>query len=141
MNVWITALVPFLLYPQIAAADQSPELIQQFLLPIAMYPDAPVLGGSSAPNELQPDRSVQEHSSPQTDQPWSPSLGALRPSPSLLPDLEKELSPELNSLPASDLWHLDGMLLDQPLLDGPMMEYHGWASVGEGFIGGPGFHW
>jgi hypothetical protein len=141
MNVWITALAPFLLYPQIAAADQSPELIQQFLSPIALYPDAPLLGESSHPNQVEPDRSVQERSSPQTDQPWNPSLGALKPSPSLLPDLEKDLSPELNSLSAYDLWHLDGRLLDQPLLDGPMMEYHGWASNEEAFIGGPGFHW
>jgi hypothetical protein len=85
-------------------AKQSPEELQQLVAPIALYPDAlvsQILAGATYPTEIvQADRWMQEHGSLQgkdlasevDKQSWDPSVKALAQFPSVLANMDKNLS-------------------------------------------------
>jgi len=85
-------------------AQQSPEQLQQLVAPIALYPDslvAQILAASTFPEQVvQADRWVQAHPDlkGQTlgqavdQQPWDPSVKALTAFPSVLGNMDKNLS-------------------------------------------------
>ena len=87
-----------------ASAKQSAEELQQFVAPIALYPDAlvsQILAGATYPTEIvEADRWMQEHSnlkgtelaSEVDKQPWDPSVKALAQFPSVLANMDKNLS-------------------------------------------------
>ena len=87
-----------------AAAKQSPEELQQLVAPIALYPDelvSQVLAAATYPTEIvEADRWIQEHTSvkgkdlaDQVDkQPWDPSVKAIAQFPSVLANMDKNLS-------------------------------------------------
>jgi uncharacterized membrane protein YgcG len=82
----------------------APEQLQQLVAPIAMYPDslvAQVLAGSTFPEQIvEADRWVQAHPELKGDalgqavdqQPWDPSVKALAAFPSVLGNMDKNLS-------------------------------------------------
>jgi hypothetical protein len=84
--------------------QQTPEELQQLVAPIALYPDAlvsQILAGSTYPTEIvEADRWVQEHpdlkgrdlANAVDQQPWDPSIKALTQFPSVLANLDKNLS-------------------------------------------------
>ena len=86
-------------YPQ-----QTPEQLQQLVAPIALYPDslvAQILAASTFPEQVvEADRWVQAHPSLKGDdlghavdqQPWDPSVKALTAFPSVLGNMDKNLS-------------------------------------------------
>lgn len=86
------------------AAAETPEQLQQLVAPIALYPDAlvaQILAASTFPTEVvQSDRWVQQHSNLQAEQlaaavdqqSWDPSVKALTAFPSVLANLDKNLS-------------------------------------------------
>jgi hypothetical protein len=86
-------------YPQ-----QTPQQLQQLVAPIALYPDslvAQILAASTFPEEVvEADRFVQSHPDLQGDalgqavdqQPWDPSVKALAAFPSVLGNMDKNLS-------------------------------------------------
>ena len=94
--------------PQTAAAppyaQQTPEQWQQLVAPIALYPDslvAQILAASTFPEQVvQADRWVQSHPDLKGDalgqavdqQPWDPSVKALAAFPSILGNMDKNLS-------------------------------------------------
>ena len=94
--------------PQAAPAppytQQTPEQLQQLVAPIALYPDslvAQILAASTFPEQVvEADRWVQEHQGLQgealaqaVDQlPWDPSVKALTAFPSVLGNMDKNLS-------------------------------------------------
>jgi len=92
------------LQPATQGAKQSAEELQQLVAPIALYPDAlvsQILAGATYPTEIvEADRWMQEHSNlkgndlaNQVDkQPWDPSVKALTQFPSVLANLDKNLS-------------------------------------------------
>jgi hypothetical protein len=83
---------------------QSPEELQQLVAPIALYPDAlvsQILAGATYPTEIvEADRWVQDHSNLKgkdlanavDQQPWDPSIKALTQFPSVLANMDKNLS-------------------------------------------------
>ncbi|MGC1659311.1 MAG: DUF3300 domain-containing protein [Candidatus Acidiferrales bacterium] len=85
-------------------AQQTPEQLQQLVAPIALYPDslvAQVLAASTFPEEVvEADRWVQAHPDLQGDalgqavdqQSWDPSVKALAAFPSVLGNMDKNLS-------------------------------------------------
>jgi Protein of unknown function (DUF3300) len=85
-------------------AQQSPEQLQQLVAPIALYPDslvAQVLAASTFPEQVvEADRWVQDHSDLKGDdlgkavdqQPWDPSVKALTGFPSVLGNMDKNIS-------------------------------------------------
>ena len=85
-------------------AKQTPEELQQLVAPIALYPDAlisQILAGATYPSEIvEVDRWMQEHPSVkgqdlanQVDkQSWDPSVKALTQFPSVLANMDKNLS-------------------------------------------------
>jgi len=85
-------------------APQSPDQLQQLVAPIALYPDslvAQILAASAFPEQVvEADRWVQSHSGLQGDalgqavdqQPWDPSVKALAAFPSVLGNMDKNLS-------------------------------------------------
>ena len=85
-------------------AQQTPEQLQQLVAPIALYPDelvAQVLAASTYPTEIvEADRWLQQHSdlkgkelADEVDkQPWDPSVKALAQFPSVLGNMDKNLS-------------------------------------------------
>jgi Protein of unknown function (DUF3300) len=85
-------------------AQQTPEQIQQLVAPIALYPDslvAQVLAASTFPEQVvEANRWVQAHQDLQGDalgqavdqQPWDPSIKALAAFPSVLGNMDKNLS-------------------------------------------------
>jgi uncharacterized membrane protein YgcG len=85
-------------------AQQSPEQLQQLVAPIALYPDslvAQILAASTYPEQVvEADRWVQEHQGLQGEalgravdqQPWDPSVKALAAFPSVLGNIDKNLS-------------------------------------------------
>jgi hypothetical protein len=87
-----------------AAANQTPEELQQAVAPIALYPDAlisQILAGATYPTEIvEANRWIQEHSSLKGEdlanevdkQPWDPSVKALTQFPSVLANMDKNLS-------------------------------------------------
>jgi hypothetical protein len=104
MKFCVATLAAVLSFSQVAAADQTPEQMQQLVAPIALYPDemvAQVLAASTHPTEVvEADRWMQQHSNLNTDrlaqqvdkQPWDPSVRALTQFPSVLTNLDNNLS-------------------------------------------------
>jgi uncharacterized membrane protein YgcG len=94
--------------PQAAQAPQhtpqTPDQLQQLVAPIALYPDslvAQILAASTFPEQVvQADRWVQAHPDLKGDalgqavdqQPWDPSVKALAAFPSVLGNMDKNLS-------------------------------------------------
>jgi hypothetical protein len=90
--------------PQASPAQQSPQELQQLVAPIALYPDAlvaQILAASTYPAEIvEADRWMQSHSNLKGEelakevdkQPWDPSVKALTQFPSVLENLDKNLS-------------------------------------------------
>jgi uncharacterized membrane protein YgcG len=84
--------------------QQSPEQLQQLVAPIALYPDslvAQILTASTFPEQVvEADRWVQAHPDLKGDalahavdqQPWDPSVKALAAFPSVLGNMDKNLS-------------------------------------------------
>ena len=89
---------------QAAAATQSAEELQQLVAPIALYPDAlvaQILAATTYPTEVvEADRWMQEHPNLKGEdlgkevdkQPWDPSVKALTQFPSVLANLDENLS-------------------------------------------------
>jgi uncharacterized membrane protein YgcG len=85
-------------------AQQTPEQLQRLVAPIALYPDslvAQILAASTFPDEVvEADRWVQAHPDLKADalgqavdqQPWDPSVKALTAFPSVLGNMDKNLS-------------------------------------------------
>ena len=85
-------------------AQQTPEQLQRLVAPIALYPDslvAQILAASTFPEEVvEADRWVQEHPDLKgealgkavDEQPWDPSVKALAAFPSVLGNMDKNLS-------------------------------------------------
>src|SRR3981189_2610512 len=83
---------------------QSPQELQQLVAPIALYPDAlvaQVLAASTYPTEIvEAERWLEGHSSLKGEelagevdkQPWDPSVKALTQFPSVLENMDKNLS-------------------------------------------------
>jgi uncharacterized membrane protein YgcG len=83
---------------------QTPEELQRLVAPIALYPDslvAQILAASTFPEQVvEADRWVQEHPDLKGDalghavdqQPWDPSVKALTAFPSVLGNMDKNLS-------------------------------------------------
>src|SRR5208337_4821033 len=84
--------------------QQTPEQLQQLVAPVALYPDslvAQILGASTFPEQVvEADRWVQAHPDLKGDdlaqavdqQPWDPSVKALTAFPSVLGNMDKNLS-------------------------------------------------
>src|SRR5580700_1246366 len=84
--------------------QQTPEQLQQLVAPIALYPDslvAQVLAASTFPEQVvEADRWVQAHPDLKGEdlgkavdqQPWDPSVKALAAFPSVLGNMDKNLS-------------------------------------------------
>src|SRR5258707_3770791 len=84
--------------------QQTPEQLQQLVAPIALYPDAlvaQILAVSTFPEQVvEADRWVQAHPDLKGDdlgqaveqQPWDPSVKALAAFPSVLGNMDKNLS-------------------------------------------------
>jgi len=84
--------------------QQTPENLQQLVAPIALYPDslvAQILAASTFPEQVvEADRWVQAHPDLKGDalgqavdqQPWDPSVKALTAFPSVLGNMDKNLS-------------------------------------------------
>jgi len=84
--------------------QQTPEQLQQLVAPIALYPDslvAQILAASTFPEQVvEADRWVQTHPDLKGDalaqavdqQPWDPSVKALTAFPSVLGNMDKNLS-------------------------------------------------
>jgi len=85
-------------------AQQTPEQLQRLVAPIALYPDslvAQILAASTFPDEVvEADRWVQAHPDLKGEglgqavdqQPWDPSVKALAGFPSVLGNMDKNLS-------------------------------------------------
>jgi hypothetical protein len=85
-------------------AQQTPEQLQRLVAPIALYPDslvAQILAASTFPDEIvEADRWVQAHPDLKGEslgqavdqQPWDPSVKALAAFPSVLGNMDKNLS-------------------------------------------------
>jgi hypothetical protein len=90
--------------PPAPAAQQTPQELQQLVAPIALYPDAlvaQILAASTYPAEIvEADRWTQSHSNLKGDelakevdkQSWDPSVKALAQFPSVLENMDKNLS-------------------------------------------------
>jgi len=84
--------------------QQTPEQLEQLVAPIALYPDslvAQILAASTFPEQVvDADRWVQSHLDLRSDtlaqavdqQPWDPSVKALTAFPSVLGNMDKNLS-------------------------------------------------
>src|SRR5919108_5933784 len=85
-------------------APEAPEQLQQLVAPIAVYPDAlvaQILAAATYPEQVvEADRWMQQHTELQGEQlaqevnqqPWDPSVKALTQFPSVLANLDKNLS-------------------------------------------------
>jgi len=90
--------------PAPAYVKQTPEQLQQLVAPIALYPDslvAQILAASTFPEQVvEADRWVQAHPDLKGDalgdaldqEPWDPSVKALTAFPSVLGNMDKNLS-------------------------------------------------
>lgn len=102
MKILIATLLA--IHSTAAMADQTPQQLQQLVAPIALYPDelvAQVLAASTHPGDvIQADRWMQQHPGLKPDQlaqqvasqPWDPSVRALTQFPSVLANLDQNLS-------------------------------------------------
>jgi uncharacterized membrane protein YgcG len=87
-----------------AYAKQSPEQLQQLVAPVALYPDslvAQILAAATFPEQVvEADRWVQNHPDLKGDalgqavdqQPWDPSVKALTGFPTVLGNMDKNIS-------------------------------------------------
>src|SRR5437879_11565433 len=90
--------------PPVQAAQQTPAQLQQLVAPIALYPDAlvaQVLAASTNRDQIvEADRWMQQHTNLEGEQlgqevdkqPWDPSVKALTEFPSVLANIDKNLS-------------------------------------------------
>src|SRR5207249_3562309 len=90
--------------PPVQAAQQTPAQLQQLVAPIALYPDAlvaQVLAASTYPDQIvEADRWMSQHTNLKGEQlgqevdkqPWDPSVKALTEFPSVLANMDKNLS-------------------------------------------------
>jgi hypothetical protein len=90
--------------PQAPPTKQTPQELQQLVAPIALYPDAlvaQILAASTYPAEIvEADRWMQSHSNLKGEelakevdkQSWDPSVKALTQFPSVLENMDKNLS-------------------------------------------------
>src|ERR1700680_2923998 len=90
--------------PPAAPVQQSPKELQQLVAPIALYPDAlvaQILAASTYPTEIvEADRWMERHSDLKGEklakevdkQDWDPSVKALAQFPSVLENMDKNLS-------------------------------------------------
>src|SRR3979411_1055445 len=90
--------------PPVVAAQQTPAQLQQLVAPIALYPDAlvaQILAAATYPDQIvEADRWMQQHPDLKGDQlgkevdkqPWDPSVKALIEFPSVLANMDKNLS-------------------------------------------------
>jgi hypothetical protein len=90
--------------PPVQAAQQTPAQLQQLVAPIALYPDAlvaQILAAATYPDQIvEADRWLQQHTDlkgaqlgQEVDkQPWDPSVKALTEFPSVLANMDKNLS-------------------------------------------------
>jgi hypothetical protein len=90
--------------PPVQAAQQTPEQLQQLVAPIALYPDAlvaQILAAATYPDQVvEADRWLQKHTDLKDEklgkevdkQPWDPSVKALVEFPSVLANMDKNLS-------------------------------------------------
>src|SRR3981081_3612984 len=90
--------------PPVQAAQQTPEQLQQLVAPIALYPDAlvgQILAAATYPDQIvEADRWVQQHPELKGQQlgqevdkqAWDPSVKALVEFPSVLANMDKNLS-------------------------------------------------
>ena len=90
--------------PPVQAAKQTPEQLQQLVAPIALYPDAlvaQILAAATYPDQVvEADRWLQQHTNLKGEQlgkevdkePWDPSVKALTEFPSVLANMDKNLS-------------------------------------------------
>src|SRR5246500_6052665 len=90
--------------PPVVSAQQSPAQLQQLVAPIALYPDAlvaQILAAATYPDQIvEADRWLQQHTDLKGEQlgqevdkqPWDPSVKALTEFPSVLANMDKNLS-------------------------------------------------
>ncbi|MGA8440459.1 MAG: DUF3300 domain-containing protein [Candidatus Sulfotelmatobacter sp.] len=90
--------------PPVRAAKQTPEQLQQLVAPIALYPDAlvaQILAAATYPDQVvEADRWLQQHTDLKGEQlgkevdkqPWDSSVKALTEFPSVLGNMDKNLS-------------------------------------------------
>ena len=90
--------------PPVQAAQQTPAQLQQLVAPIALYPDAlvaQILAAATYPDQIvEADRWLQQRTDLKGEQlgkevdkqPWDPSVKALAEFPSVLANLDKNLS-------------------------------------------------
>jgi hypothetical protein len=90
--------------PAVQAAPQTAAQLQQLVAPIALYPDAlvaQILAASTYPDQVvEADRWLQQHPDLRGEdlgkevdkQPWDPSVKALTEFPSVLANMDKNLS-------------------------------------------------
>jgi hypothetical protein len=90
--------------PPVQAAPQTPEQLQQLVAPIALYPDAlvaQILAAATYPDQVvEADRWLQQQTNFKGEklgkevdkQPWDPSVKALTEFPSVLANMDKNLS-------------------------------------------------
>ena len=90
--------------PAPAYAQQTPEQLQQLVAPIALYPDslvAQILAAATFPEQVveadrwvqvHPDLKGQELAQAAEEQPWDPSVKALTAFPSVLGNMDKNIS-------------------------------------------------
>src|SRR6266478_750904 len=88
----------------VVSAQQSPAQLQQLVAPIALYPDAlvaQILAAATYPDQIvEADRWMQQHPDLKGEQlgqevdkqPWDPSVKALVEFPSVLANMDKNLS-------------------------------------------------
>ena len=88
----------------VQAAHQTPEQLQQLVAPIALYPDAlvaQILAAATYPDQVvEADRWLQQHTDLKGEQlgkevdkqPWDPSVKSLTEFPSVLANMDKNLS-------------------------------------------------
>jgi len=88
----------------VQAAQQTPEQLQQLVAPIALYPDAlvaQILAAATYPDQVvEADRWLQQNTNLKGEQlgqevdkqPWDPSVKALTEFPSVLANMDKNLS-------------------------------------------------
>src|ERR1700682_2556519 len=90
--------------PPVVTAQPSPTQLQQLVAPIALYPDAlvaQILAAATYPDQIvEADRWLQQHTDLKGEQlgqevdkqPWDPSVKALTEFPSVLANMDKNLS-------------------------------------------------
>jgi hypothetical protein len=110
MRTWIIVFMlaamhaPLIAQQPVDSAQQTPQQLQQLVAPIALYPDAlvaQILTASTYPADVvEADRWMQQHADLKGDdlgtavdaQSWDPSVKALTQFPSVLANMDKNIS-------------------------------------------------